>query len=735
MIRYFQNSFIGGEISPELSARTDFEKFPKSAKTIKNWIVRAFGGATKRTGFKFIAESKTSSKTCRVVTFSFGGETDYVIEVGDQYMRFYYSGGQLVDGTLAAYEITTPYLEADIFDLHIECQSADVLYIFHNDYYSRKLERRETTTAPYVSFTLSVIDFTWGPFMDTNPDAGWTLEASGGAVGTVHNFVLNSPLFNQDHIGSQWRLNSGYFTITLVGSSTTASGLVGRTLLGGASNDWAEGAFSTYRGFPSCGTFYDDRLVLACTKYERQRMWGSVIGDYYNHASNTLDDDGAWRQRVGAHKANRIRSIFSAKNLLAFTTHNEWWFDGSVTPSNAPRERESAYGSAGSIFNLEVGHDVLYLQKPGKQVRVLRVDYDLQGVRGYRGDNLSLMAEHLTQNYRIVDWAYQAYPNQIVWSVRDDGVLLGLTYVPHQNVYAWYTVETDGEIESVTVAGSDDEDIVYVVVKRTINGTTKRFIEYMPSSFRGTDTYDAFFVDSGLSYNGDEFDITGITLTSPVWLKCVGHDVTTSETVRITGVSGTEELNFNTFTVGATTTNFFALHNTIGASMTAYTGSGVAQVATSTITATHLPGESVSVLVDGSYYGDVTLDSSGKSELDLYGGTIHAGLSFVSDIETFDPEFVVGYGTIQGEIKRITGLVVRFFKSVGCWVGPDEDHLKELRFWSTDDYFSGAPPALFTGDKEGKAHFPYDENGGKIFIRHTDPLPCTVLGVMTEVEL
>lgn len=745
MIRYFQNSLIGGEISPELAARTDYDKFAKSARTIKNWIVKMFGGAAKRTGFKFIVSTKYPSKKSRVVTFSFGGDYDYVIEVGDQYMRFFYNGGQLVTGTGVAYEITTPYLEADLFDLHIECQSADVLYIFHNDYDSRKLERYDSATAPYVAFLLSKIDFTWGPFLDDNPNPEWTLEPSGGAINTTHNIVSNSPLFNVSHIGSFWKLaniNSsgtsrvGYFKVTTVGTSVMASGLVGSTLMGGASSSWAEGAFSIARGFPACGTFHDDRLLLACTKYERQRIWGSVIGDYYNHCSNTADDDGAWKHRIGAHKANRIRSIFGAKNLLVFTTHNEWWFDGSVTPSNAIRERESSFGSASSIFNLEVGDDILFMQKPGKTVRVFKFEYDNAEMRGYTGDNLSMIAAHLTENYRIVDWVYQQYPNQVIWCVRDDGVLLGMTYVPRHNVFAWHEHETQGYFESVAVAASDDEDVLYAVIRRTIGGSTVRYIEYMAPSFRGTDTYDAFFVDSGLTYDGDEFDITGISLTNPVWLTCLGHTVNTSETVRIVGVSGTEEMNFKNFTVGVTTTNMFQLPGTIGASMTAYDTGGTAKIAIKTVTGlTHLAGESVSVLADGSFYGTATVDSSGEIELDDYAATIHAGLSYVSDIETFDLEVQTNQGTIQGEEKRITNVIVRFFKSVGCWIGPDASHLKELRFWNTDDYFSGAPPSLFSGDKDGNAHFPYEKDGGKLLIRHTDPLPCTVLGVITEVEI
>ena len=744
MIRHFQNSFIGGEISPELSARTDYDKRGKAAKTIKNFIIRMFGGATKRTGFKFIAETKDSSKKSRVVTFSFGGDYDYELEVGNEYMRFFYNRGQLVDSVGDAYEITTPYLEADLFDLHIECQSADVLYIFHNDYHPRKLERFSSTVAPLVSFRLSKIDFTWGPFLDDNSDPGWTIEANGGSIGTTHGFTLNSPLFNVGHIGSLWKLGVtttgtakvGWFKITAVGTSVTCSGTVGSTLLGGATNRWAEGAFSIYRGFPSCGTFHDDRLLMACTNYEKQRIWGSVIGDYYNHSSETAADDGAWRHRIGAHKANKIRSIFGAEDLLAFTNSNEWWFDGSITPSNAIRKRVGSVGSASSIFNLEVGGDIFFLQRPGKIIRTFQVSYDNTDRRSYVDDNLSMIAEHLTQNERIVDWAYQQYPNQIVWAVRDDGVLLGLTYVPSQQVYAWHKHETQGYFESVSVAASDDEDMVYAVVRRTVGGSTVRYIEYMTPSFRDDDTYDAFFVDSGLTYDGDEFTITGVSLTTPVWLTCNGHTVNTSETVRIVGVSGTEELNFNTYTVGVTATNTFQLPGTIGASMTAYISGGTAQVAISTITGLdHLAGESVSVLTDGSYYGELTVDSSGEIEIDDPAGTIHAGLGYISEIETFDLEVQTAQGSIQGEEKKIIDVIIRFFKTVGCYIGPDSTHLKEMKFWTTDDYFSGGPPSPFTGDKSGNAHFPYEKDGGKLLIQHSYPLPCTVLGVITEVEL
>jgi len=145
-----------------------------------------------------------------------------------------------------------------------------------------------------------------------------------------------------------------------------------------------------------------------------------------------------------------------------------------------------------------VGKQTLYLQEKGGKVRSLGYSF---ADDAFVGTDLTILSSHLFHGYEIVDWAYQEAPYSCVWAVRDDGVLLGLTYLPEHEVAAWHRHDTDGEVESVCVVSEDGGDAVYLAVKRTFGETTKRFIERMDDR-DWTDIEDAFFVDCGLTYSG-----------------------------------------------------------------------------------------------------------------------------------------------------------------------------------------------------------------------------------------
>ena len=133
------NSFVSGEFSAKMDGRVDFEKYRSGCKTLQNFLVHPQGAATRRVGTQFIAEVKDSSKKTRLIPFEFSTTQTYVLEFGDQYMRVYKDKGQVISGG-SAFEISTPYLEAELFDLKF-AQSADVLYICHPNHDVRKLSR------------------------------------------------------------------------------------------------------------------------------------------------------------------------------------------------------------------------------------------------------------------------------------------------------------------------------------------------------------------------------------------------------------------------------------------------------------------------------------------------------------------------------------------------------------------------------------------------------------------
>ncbi len=171
----------------------------------------------------------------------------------------------------------------------------------------------------------------------------------------------------------------------------------------------------------------------------------------------------------------------------------------AITPTSVQITPQSYRGSA-RLPALVVGNAVLYVQRQGNVVRDFV--YSLE-VDGYAGNNLTVLASHLLQGRRIVAWDYQQHPDTVVWAVRDDGILLGLTYMREHDLWAWHRHETQGAFESVSVVPDDQEDAMYVVVRRTVKGIERRFIERMEARWRGGDVAEAFFVDCGLSYRGE----------------------------------------------------------------------------------------------------------------------------------------------------------------------------------------------------------------------------------------
>ena len=169
-------SFVSGELGAKLDGRTDFAKYSTGAKTLENFLIHPQGSATRRVGTKFIAEVKDSSKKTRLIPFEFSTVQTYILEFGDQYMRVYKDQGQVLSGG-SAFEISTPYLEAELFDLKF-AQSADVMYICHPNHDARKLSR-----TGHTAWTLTQIAFTDGPYLSENTTA--TTITPSGTTGSI----------------------------------------------------------------------------------------------------------------------------------------------------------------------------------------------------------------------------------------------------------------------------------------------------------------------------------------------------------------------------------------------------------------------------------------------------------------------------------------------------------------------------------------------------------------------
>ena len=654
-------SFVSGELGAKLDGRTDFAKYNTGAKTLENFLIHPQGSATRRVGTQFVAEVKDSSKKTRLIPFEFSTVQTYVLEFGQQYMRVYKDKGQVLDSG-SAFEITTPYLEAELFEIKFS-QSADVMYICHPNHSARKLSR-----TGHTSWTLTEIDFTDGPYLSENTTS--TTLTPSGTSGNI-NITASASTFASTDIGRLVSFNSGRAKIT---GFTSATVVAVTTQVDFANTNaitaWKLGAFSDTTGHPSCVSFFEQRLVFAGTISEPQTLYFSKAGDYENMTSGTNADD-AMVYTIASNQVNRIRYLKSQRTLIVGTTGGEFTVsadgtDAAITPTNIVIKKQSSYGTA-NVDAIPAGNSILFLQKAKRKIRELSYNFDTDG---YVAPDLTILNDIVTKS-GINEMAYQQEPDSILWCVRDDGILAGLTYQRSENVIAWHRHKLGGTfgagasatgygvVESVaSISGELTEDEFYVIVKRTINGATKRYVEvFAPFDFDETDATDFRFVDSHLTYSG-------------------------SATTTLSGLA-------------------------------------------------HLEGQTVSVLADGATHADKVV-SSGQISLDRSTTKAVVGLAYDSVLQTMRVEGGAAEGTSQGKTKRISKVVLRLFETVGVKVGPSLTSLETIPFRTTSSQMNNPVDTLLAGDKEVEFRDDYNTDGF-IFVKQDQPLPLSVLAIYPTV--
>ena len=208
---------------------------------------------------------------------------------------------------------------------------------------------------------------------------------------------------------------------------------------------------------------------------------------------------------------NAIRFLSATRTLIVGTVGGEFSVSGGgtddpVTPTNILIKKQSNHGCA-NIDAIPVGNVTLFLQRAKRKIRELAYNFD---VDGYVAPDMTILAEHISET-GINEMSYQQEPNQIIWCVRQDGQLVGLTYQREQQVVAWHRHIFGGAFSTgnavcetvATIPTNDKEYQTWVIIKRTINGVTRRYVEYINQfDFTETDNTTFNFLDSQLSYSG-----------------------------------------------------------------------------------------------------------------------------------------------------------------------------------------------------------------------------------------
>lgn len=737
-----QRSFAAGELAPSYHARADLAKYLAGARTLVNWFIRKAGGISNRAGFYFINEVKDSDDEVillRYVSEQVGGSV--LIEMGDGYFRFYNNGGLVTVSAVTPYDSGDPYVPGDIVSdggVNYYCvaaaapadappdtdfwyampaddileiphgfgahqpnwhQTGRVLVLTHGEVHPAELTYvslthwvlAEVSTEPWHAppQNLAVAQGTPGPgnrvasyvvtaarsetYEETEASAADTTTGApqlgteddpnvlswDAVTGAAEYYVYCDPFQNGVY---------GYIG-TAAANSFNDTGLVPDFLV---TPPIARDLFDTTGEYPHVSGTHEQRRAYGQTGNTPDQVDLSRPGFPANFGiTSPLQDDDAIRFRLAGTLNHAIRWIVSLKTLILGTAGGVHVLQGGgenepiVPAPGGINAREHIHVGAHDKAPVVVGNAIVYLQAAGKIFRDANFEQNVGTLLG--GRDLTVLAEHLFEEDTFARLDYAQAPHSIVWAVRNDGVLLGMTYLPDDDVFGWHRHTTqDGLFEDVCVVPEAGEDAVYVVVRRTVDGDQVRYIERLSSRVMRTGSFDedVIFLDSALTYDG-------------------------------------------------------APANTI---------SGL----------DHLEGAVVGVVADGEVLFNGDPDSASAATYTVTGGVIdlpvsasvvHIGLPIrFADVETLDLD--VQGSEVRAHRKRVASVTLLLDKSArGFKVGPDEDHLK------TDVAMTWEGSASqFTGQVEVPIDAAFNTTG-RVFVRVTQPLPVTILGIIPNAEL
>lgn len=833
-----------GNISPKLRGRADLDFYDQAMDYLQNYKVTAQGEIQFREGSVYVANTRNNNPA-RLIPFIYETADAYIIEVTNDFMRFYRNNGlitltpqnisgitkanpavvtyvgadtyangdrvyisgvggmhqingrefivanvnvgantfELQDvtatnvnstaydtytsgGTVAEiYEIASPYQEADLFELDYT-QTENTMYIVRSGYAPRKLTR-----SGHTSWTLVAPEIVSNPF-GTTLAASQAITAITRADPAVVTYAgadtyANGDIIKISGVVGMTEVNGKTFTVRAVDTALNTFQLEGYDST--TNTAYTSGGIIekfTAFSYPSVVTLFEGRIIYGASDAYPTRLWFSkqlTDGTLDNFITGVLDND-ALIYTLRADQANRIRWIAGAESYIALgTSGSEFRISGggqneAITPTNI-NVKPTSFNGVKKIRPIRLDSYIMFVQRNGKTVRSFEYNA-LQD--GYTSPDRTLLADHIGSS-KFKQFSYTAGTPNLIWGVRNDGKMMGLTFDPAQQVVAWHPHNTAGSYESVaTIPEENDDDERWDVVKRTINGVTQRFVEYTPnvpeipvpedyftdedSEATDTTTYlsalwntqkTLIHCDASLSYDGSALT-TGINLT-------ITGGLTSGDAVTVTASAG--------FFTAAMATDQRRIQSPDGGqiriegytSSTVVTGTVLYDIEDATLTGGewyymargvgglwHMEGEEVAILADGGVQAGQTV-TNGAITLDDDAGYVIVGLKYKGIGKTQDITAGDETGRGQAKPKSMTHLGVRLRASLGTKFGTNLYNMEHPSYRETGEV-AGRPPRLVSGVL--KVNIPDGWNEEKyLYWLHDTPTPSNIQYLQPLMEI
>lgn len=608
-----------------------------------------------------------------------------------------YSSGGTVN---KIYTVTTPYVAADLFNLDF-AQTADVITIVGSSYSPRDITRTSDTAwsvTPWMkdsddaSATLQIVD---GPYLAEN-ESTTTITASGGSYSPGDTVTLTASSivginsnegFKTTDVGRLIRLwNStdavwGWAEITAWTSTTVIDVVVkGENDIAGtpvAETLWRLGAWSETTGFPKTITYYQQRRFLANTDTEIDKLWGSAIEGFYTFEPGTNDVD-AVSYLIASAQVNAIYWLTGSGKRLRIGTEGGVWsvWGGSdnltITPTNVEANFERPTRCK-KLKPIDLGSETLFIQRSGKVMRELSFVFEKDSLFD---PDISILSEDIlgdkgdTTDEGVVDMCYQLEPISSIWAAKDDGETAGLTYAKTEQILAWHNHifgGTDTKVKSIKAITSEGQDIVWMIVERTIDSVTRKYVEKFDVEYRNRDVQDAIFFDSATEHTGDviaqtltlsAITGTGITATAGGSVFVAGDVGRVIEQIQTDGTRSKFEITG--YTSGTIVTGN-VLRDFVSTSISASDWN----MSVNTIDGLDAwEGETLSILANGGTHPERTV-SSGSITLDAQYNKLVIGFPYTSKVTTMNIDIGSQLGTSFTGKQAIEKIQIDYYQSVG----------------------------------------------------------------------
>lgn len=726
-----KTSFLGGEAGPLLEGRSDLAQHQLGLRREQNFITLKGGAATRRPGTRYV-KNTLNNKPARLIPFIFSyndASSAFVIELTlatttSIVVRLI----RVSDNTVFTPSPDTITVDATSVNLdEIQyTQSADVLWLVHRSFSPQIVERSSSILNPTPTFTVSnyiastaVTPWLTLPYMDENVTS-LTLAVDNASVGTGRVLTASSPFFNGDStdVGRYFLVAAGSSTfgacvITAALNTTTATVSVLSAFGGtGASNEWFEGAWSAYRGWPRTICFYNQRIVFGGTVTQPDTFWMSQVANYFKMSnivsapvSGTFAISDALNFTLSSQKINEIRWMVGGKKHTIGTSSSEWV--GTVTNDGTnlfvQYDEETTHGSA-PIQPYRSAYTIPFVQRSGQTIREMVFDFYSDS---YTATDLTLFSSHIGTRFRdfeidegsesyLIQNAYQESPFNVLWVNDNNGRLFGLTRDKQQNIAAWHSHIVGGAVASQLYFGVSGPDLpamvtsiismpdtttrldrIWMVVRRTINGADVYHVEFMDDLKPNTEVTGGHTVDNIAAFLDCATLQAGVSSTS--W---GGYTRFESDNAYVIAQGSSDQIVFN---------------------------------------------------------GVLPVDGSGNITLPIAAVKVTCGLHAQAEIRLLPLEGGDAPKINTRSIKRIDLVAIKLVESFGLRVGKDRVMTKTGYVDNTTN-FEAIPfdvsslPLLptFTGFKEFQVPVSADSDASFALVMQ-EPWPCTILSVSSRV--